>query len=101
MPYPLDRKSTRLNSSHTLISYAVFCLKKKKAAPNYHRHHTREPEAPTQPARHASAVPELSHLYLRLGPRSRGAHALTFACFFKEPVAGGIYPFSQHDPLPI
>src|SRR5688572_31415074 len=27
---PLDRKSTRLNSSHSQISYAVFCLKKKK-----------------------------------------------------------------------
>src|SRR3712207_7109262 len=27
---PLDRKSTRLNSSHANISYAVFCLKKKK-----------------------------------------------------------------------
>src|SRR5260221_6717987 len=30
MPEPRDRKSTRLNSSHTVISYAVFCLKKKK-----------------------------------------------------------------------
>src|SRR3712207_7755671 len=28
-----DRKSTRLNSSHANISYAVFCLKKKKALP--------------------------------------------------------------------
>ena len=28
--YKLDRKSTRLNSSHVVISYAVFCLKKKK-----------------------------------------------------------------------
>src|SRR5438034_3843380 len=28
--HPPDRKSTRLNSSHTVISYAVFCLKKKK-----------------------------------------------------------------------
>src|SRR5215211_5921848 len=28
--YAEDRKSTRLNSSHTVISYAVFCLKKKK-----------------------------------------------------------------------
>src|SRR5438132_4440285 len=28
--HELDRKSTRLNSSHTVISYAVFCLKKKK-----------------------------------------------------------------------
>src|SRR5256885_11725844 len=27
---PVDRKSTRLNSSHLVISYAVFCLKKKK-----------------------------------------------------------------------
>src|SRR5256885_3487329 len=31
-----DRKSTRLNSSHLVISYAVFCLKKKK---NYHLDH--------------------------------------------------------------
>src|SRR2546430_13158933 len=29
-PAPRDRKSTRLNSSHSQISYAVFCLKKKK-----------------------------------------------------------------------
>src|SRR2546422_2472887 len=29
-----DRKSTRLNSSHGYISYAVFCLKKKKTTPN-------------------------------------------------------------------
>src|SRR5207244_11178602 len=29
-PQRLDRKSTRLNSSHQIISYAVFCLKKKK-----------------------------------------------------------------------
>src|SRR5256885_12595877 len=28
-----DRKSTRLNSSHLVISYAVFCLKKKKKSP--------------------------------------------------------------------
>src|SRR5690625_5352233 len=29
--FDLDRKSTRLNSSHVAISYAVFCLKKKKS----------------------------------------------------------------------
>src|SRR5438034_4403800 len=33
-----DRKSTRLNSSHTVISYAVFCLKKKKTK---HKNHNR------------------------------------------------------------
>src|SRR5947207_9130602 len=32
-----DRKSTRLNSSHTVISYAVFCLKKKKILPWFYR----------------------------------------------------------------
>src|SRR3989475_7090395 len=32
----LDRKSTRLNSSHSQISYAVFCLKKKKMFAEHH-----------------------------------------------------------------
>src|SRR2546427_2404156 len=32
--WSLDRKSTRLNSSHSQISYAVFCLKKKNTTPN-------------------------------------------------------------------
>src|SRR5437764_10383729 len=37
--FELDRKSTRLNSSHRCISYAVFCLKKKKTANHAaHRH---------------------------------------------------------------
>src|SRR5438552_5754216 len=35
---PADRKSTRLNSSHQIISYAVFCLKKKRRV--------REPQRP-------------------------------------------------------
>src|SRR2546426_723644 len=33
---PIDRKSTRLNSSHLVISYAVFCLKKKKKKNRYY-----------------------------------------------------------------
>src|SRR5699024_12529972 len=40
-PRPGDRKSTRLNSSHVSISYAVFCLKKKtnaKNPPNFEHH---------------------------------------------------------------
>src|SRR5438309_3115740 len=36
-----DRKSTRLNSSHSSISYAVFCLKKKKQNINQLRNHDR------------------------------------------------------------
>src|SRR5258708_31501770 len=35
-----DRKSTRLNSSHQIISYAVFCLKKKNTAPHEPREGT-------------------------------------------------------------
>src|SRR5437588_2428932 len=37
-----DRKSTRLNSSHTVISYAVFCLKKKKKEKRIESENTRE-----------------------------------------------------------
>src|SRR2546427_8055515 len=36
----LDRKSTRLNSSHSQISYAVFCLKKKKKRPTHRERRT-------------------------------------------------------------
>src|SRR2546430_8843357 len=41
MPRDPDRKSTRLNSSHSQISYAVFCLKKKKNTTSYHNHNRR------------------------------------------------------------
>src|SRR2546426_2363258 len=40
-PWRLDRKSTRLNSSHLVISYAVFCLKKKKNKTEQCHGHTR------------------------------------------------------------
>src|SRR3954463_10019359 len=41
MLFRSDRKSTRLNSSHTIISYAVFCLKKKKKRPEHGSRRTR------------------------------------------------------------
>src|SRR3712207_7805018 len=50
-----DRKSTRLNSSHANISYAVFCLKKKKtnslcpSSSHPCRSHTRSPNSSTCP----------------------------------------------------
>src|SRR2546426_9141331 len=44
----LDRKSTRLNSSHLVISYAVFCLKKKKRRKSvdqtYQKDHVQQPD---------------------------------------------------------
>src|SRR5256885_6782462 len=59
-----DRKSTRLNSSHLVISYAVFCLKKKKVRPAY-------------PAGAASraGVPARRASGSRLGLRLSGLHA--------------------------
>src|SRR5574341_2374214 len=43
----IDRKSTRLNSSHQLISYAVFCLKKKNK-----KHQARHSQLPTTQPHH-------------------------------------------------
>src|SRR5258708_26567179 len=51
-----DRKSTRLNSSHQIISYAVFCLKKKKKIKeNIYNQHNMYPYAIAVPR------PSLSH----------------------------------------
>src|SRR2546429_4641315 len=44
-----DRKSTRLNSSHGYISYAVFCLKKKKDTRHRHDDHQLHPVRPRFP----------------------------------------------------
>src|SRR5258708_19232287 len=49
-----DRKSTRLNSSHQIISYAVFCLKKKKVRPLFTSlpvdHNPTGPDKPRPPS---------------------------------------------------
>src|SRR5256885_7644463 len=56
-----DRKSTRLNSSHLVISYAVFCLKKKTQWRACHYQHASQPVQPigitTTAAPTASAAP--------------------------------------------
>src|SRR3954465_9632710 len=49
MLFRSDRKSTRLNSSHTIISYAVFCLKKKEQHRQTRGPHGRLPR-PRRPA---------------------------------------------------
>src|SRR5258708_30824259 len=50
----VDRKSTRLNSSHQIISYAVFCLKKKKRKTQHHPPH---PQHRHHPHTQTRAVP--------------------------------------------
>src|SRR5437762_5362341 len=44
----IDRKSTRLNSSHRCISYAVFCLKKKNRNKKAHTKHIKDPGCATR-----------------------------------------------------
>src|SRR5256885_8579784 len=48
-PFAIDRKSTRLNSSHLVISYAVFCLKKKKTSRDNRAASTAPNGTPSQP----------------------------------------------------
>src|SRR3954466_13933092 len=60
----LDRKSTRLNSSHTIISYAVFCLKKKNVRRDIHF-----------PARHSWRARRRARLRSCVGGRGGGRPA--------------------------
>src|SRR2546426_2023504 len=67
-PGDRDRKSTRLNSSHLVISYAVFCLKKKNQRPP--RALMREPlESPAAPDRARNSKPPFSQAANTCGPR--------------------------------
>src|ERR1039457_1901182 len=101
MPMVSDRKSTRLNSSHLVISYAVFCLKKKKK--NKHMLH---PHQPTQPAH---ATPDL-HIWPSVYLECEVAPCCTlsyvsfffvfFFFFFKEGGPPRIPPFSPPRPFP-
>src|SRR5438045_4083859 len=73
----LDRKSTRLNSSHLGISYAVFCLKKKKIE---------------RVLDVMQVLYVLSYYYSLL---------IFFFSLFNDPTTTEIYTLSVHDALPI
>src|SRR6266542_2679068 len=93
-----DRKSTRLNSSHGSISYAVFCLKKKKelstitAAAITRRRATRH----ARWSGRAPRVAELCSCRWRGGGRP-GCDVF----FFNDTATTEIYTLSLHDALPI
>src|SRR6202022_730939 len=97
----LDRKSTRLNSSHANISYAVFCLKKKN------QKYQRATAITRQCVYGAASSRALSS---RVLSRSRGLDAVRPRCaraprclvfFFNDTATPEIYPLSLHDALPI
>src|ERR1039458_6973142 len=80
MPAKTDRKSTRLNSSHLGISYAVFCLKKKRRRPGG----------------------QLGEAKRQGPPEERvvlNRQAMGF--FFNDTATTEIYTLSLHDALPI
>src|ERR1022692_1038419 len=77
--HQVDRKSTRLNSSHLVISYAVFCLKKKICDPS---------------------TSGGSGAYLASLPGKKWLRSMMFF-FFNYTAATEIYPLSLHDALPI
>src|SRR3989337_2378399 len=96
-----DRKSTRLNSSHGSISYAVFCLKKKTqliqhttfaASSSPSRRATPSPRAPPRRSR--------ERLDGRLGSPCHPLCWILFF-FFNDTATTEIYTLSLHDALPI
>src|SRR6266508_3057391 len=93
-----DRKSTRLNSSHVAISYAVFCLKKKKGCPRS-ACATRHGNAPLRrsPSRAHRQRPDSSTL---LALAEVLLLCLPFF-FFNDTATTEIYTLSLHDALPI
>src|ERR1022692_680155 len=90
----IDRKSTRLNSSHLVISYAVFCLKKKRLGKSedekccFAFHWRIEMEKRTKPEMPTS-----------FGVFSPTGHVFIF--FLNDTATTEIYPLPLHDALPI
>src|SRR6267378_3651288 len=98
----LDRKSTRLNSSHVEISYAVFCLKKKN---NYLQAYAAHFNLPVQ-----TGVTVDRRSRRRVAVTGRGCLGETLATypssstaffFFNDTATTEIYTLSLHDALPI
>src|ERR1022692_3831843 len=101
MLFRSDRKSTRLNSSHLVISYAVFCLKKKKK-----KSLTAVAVESLSPAagRHSSTG---FVMYIESHPTLGSMRCLlatvvfAFFFFFNDTATTEIYTLSLHDALPI
>src|ERR1039457_3784061 len=90
----IDRKSTRLNSSHLVISYAVFCLKKKKSRQKrrvdgnhtYRRHSYRPQCAHAQAPLSASAVLMVCNKLLK--------SSFCFCLMIRRPPRSTLFPYT-------
>src|SRR6266852_5673162 len=101
-PHRVDRKSTRLNSSHGSISYAVFCLKKKRT-----RCGVRESSTESRCAWPAAAAETRGTAGAAVGaPVRNGLHAADALAWslhflFADAPTCELYPLPLHDALPI
>src|SRR3954466_4893665 len=101
MLFRSDRKSTRLNSSHTIISYAVFCLKKKKKAVETERMMLMFGGRTDGRKDHRLILGfgDMKNARKALSPKHLLNRLVIF--FFNDPAPPEIYPLSLHDALPI
>src|SRR3989337_1588661 len=96
MPYHLDRKSTRLNSSHGSISYAVFCLKKKKKSLKP----TRRTSRPRTPHSRTTSAPSVVSVVPVCHTRSGRCGPVRFRSFFffflmiRRPPRSTLFPYT-------
>src|SRR6202044_2375068 len=93
-----DRKSTRLNSSHVKISYAVFCLKKKNEDNTELSFMGLPPQDPWGGTERAF---EFTRQVKRLHPPAEIMPSIYAFFFFNDTATTEIYTLSLHDALPI
>src|ERR1039457_109517 len=96
-----DRKSTRLNSSHLVISYAVFCLKKKKKNQISNGHQKNNNIRDRERREYLTSI-----LHMHPAMPFVTAPFLLLICFFfffffNDTATTEIYTLSLHDALPI
>src|SRR6516162_8442000 len=90
-----DRKSTRLNSSHLVISYAVFCLKKKNVQGQRSRHRKNTSCSEHKPS--AAALPSAAESAGLCSFTIGGAVLLCHAFFFlmiRRPPRSTLFPYT-------
>src|ERR1039457_1086009 len=96
-PSSPDRKSTRLNSRHLVISYAVFCLKKKIASAGF--------DANTQNSLEHNysgfSMSNLKPVPMSVPTKDSIPAVAAPLFFFNDTATTEIYPLSLHDALPI
>src|SRR5260363_362651 len=92
-----DRKSTRLNSSHQIISYAVFCLKKKKYRSRCRRSklHKKTMETTKQPETVKKMNPSSpKRRFMSHHARRAGLHICFFFLMIRRPPRSTLFPYT-------